>query len=279
MAVVEVGAADGDVPGRGGEAVDREPAVSDLLRVEVVAAGRAAVAGGDEDRLALRGGLLPERAPEGVAALAQLHLALAVADADGPGQIVFHGAHRGQREAVGHRRAARGVQQDRGAGRNRAGKLDVEVGLGGRAVLTGVLAVNHHRWQVGGQPKETLVGLNQAQVHVRCADDGDRLPCAGDAGLVDRIDVILRGKIARRHHEDDPAALRIGPLGRGLVSFGVELGLSQHLQLGLRMEVVHRRKAGDDRCERGRNRGIGCVGQVRLAVDLIAVNLRSEKPR
>jgi len=138
-----------------------------------------------------------------------------------------------------------------------------------------VAAVNHHRGQIRAQPKETLVGLNQAQVHIRFADDGDRLPCASDAGFVDRVDVILRGKIARRYHEDDPAASDKS-LRRGLVGLSVELRLPQHLQARLRLEVVQRSKAGDDRSKRGGNRWIGCVGQMRLAVHQIAVNLSLE---
>ena len=58
--------------------------------------------------------------------------------------------------------------------------------------------------------------------------------------------------------------------------FSVELRLPQHLQARLRLEVVQRSKAGDDRSKRGGNRWIGCVGQMRLAVHQIAVNLSLE---
>ena len=40
------------------------------------------------------------------------------------------------------------------------------------------------------------------------------------------------------------------------------------------MKVVHPRQSGNDRGKRGRHRGFGRVGQVRLAVEQIAVNLR-----
>ena len=93
------------------------PATFELCQ-EIVAPGGTAVARREQNGDALGGGLLPEGAPKGVAALAQLQLALAIADADDPGLIVFHGAHRSQGEAAAQRRSARGVQQDRGSGRN-----------------------------------------------------------------------------------------------------------------------------------------------------------------
>ena len=96
MAIVEIGAAHRDVIGRRGYAVHLQALIGNLLGIEVVAAGRAAVARRNEDRLALRGGLFPKRAPEGVAALAQFLLALGVAGADDSGLIVLHGTHRSQ---------------------------------------------------------------------------------------------------------------------------------------------------------------------------------------
>ena len=271
MAVVKVGAADGDVVRSGGNAVDLESAVGDLLCVEVVAAGRAAVARRNEDRLALGGSLLPERAPEGIASLAQLHFALAVADADDSGLVVFHGAIGGQGEAFGEGCARRGVEHQRGAGRDRACNLEVEIGFGGPVILAGVLTVHHHLGQVGVEPEECLVGLDEAQVHIRCSDDGDRLARTGDSGIVDRIDVILRGKISGGQREEHSAARRIGPLRLGLVGSGIELSLSEYLEVRLGMEAACRRQAGDDRGQRGRNGGFGGVGQARLAVDQIAM--------
>ena len=60
------------------------------------------------------------------------------------------------------------------------------------------------------------------------------------------------------------------------MGFGIELSLPQQLQARLWLEVVQRSKAGDNRSKRGRNRWIGRVGQMRLAVDQIAVNLSLE---
>ena len=162
MAIVEIGAADRDVVRRGCDTVDLKPAVGDLLRVEVFASGRSAVARRHEHRLPLRGGLLPERAPEGVAALAQIPFALGVADADDAGLIVGHRAIGGQSEPVAQGRAGRGVKNHRGAGRNRVSGFDVEIRLGGRAVFAGIGAVHHHLRQVGAQTEERLVGLDQA---------------------------------------------------------------------------------------------------------------------
>ena len=101
LAVIEVRAADGNVIGGGSDAIDLQADIGLGLLIEVVTASRAGVSRGDKDRLALRGGLLPERVPEGIAALAQKVLALAVAGADDAGLIVLHGAQRGQGQAVG----------------------------------------------------------------------------------------------------------------------------------------------------------------------------------
>jgi hypothetical protein len=121
--------------------------------------------------------------------------------------------------------------------------------------------------------KQRLVGLNQAQVHIRGADDRNRLTAAGDAGFVDGIDVILHGKIARRHQKDLAAARWIRPLRRGLMGSRVELSLSEDGQPRLGMEVVDRRQARNDRCQRGGDRWVGRIRQMCLAVDLIAMNL------
>ena len=260
--VVELRAADADVVRRRSEAADRGAAAGRV--VAAVAAGRAAVARGDERGDALRGRLRPEIVVEVVLRRPHRRLALAEAGAHDLGDVVVDDVLRGEVDAVGGRGRLGDDELDGGVLGDGARPLHVEVrfALFAAAEVAGVGAIVDEDGVVGRQAEEAAEILHVAEGDVGAADDGDGLPAAVDAGGVERVDVVdLRevggGDVVAR--------------AAGVVRNRLEAVIHR-----LPPEVVQRDDAADDVGEPARDRRVLGVGGVELAVDVEFVDLGLE---
>ena len=111
-------------------------------------------------------------------------------------------------------------------------------------------------------------------IDIGFVDDGDALAGAVHAGLVERVQVILYGEVRRGHRK--VSRVGIGPLRRCLMCLRLIACLSENANVTLDREVVERDKSADDRRQRRRNLRFAGVGVMRLAVDLVLVNLGVE---
>ena len=228
---VEVGAPDGDVVGRAGEAVDGE-AVACGLNAGGVAAGGAGVSAGEKDGDALRGGLLPEGLVEGVAGGAEEELALAIAVAHDRSEIVVDDVEGGEVGALHDLGALGDDVVDGGALGDGAGPLGVDVGLALVAGDAGVGAVVDDVEVLGAggsggvaeREVEELAEVDEVGgVDVGLADDGDGLAGAVDrsGGVPERKNVVDGGEVVGSDAVGGFAALlMVKSAGLGLARIG-----------------------------------------------------------
>ena len=225
---VEVGAADGDIVRRAGEAVDGE-AVACGLNACIVATSGARVSAGEKNGDALRGGLLPEGLVEGVAGGAEEELALTVAVAHDGGEVVVDDVEGGEVGALHDLGALGDDVVDGGAFGDCAGPLGVDVGFAFVAGDAGVGAVVDDVEVLGASGGggiaewkiEELAEVDEVGgVDVGLADDGDGL-----AGAVDRS----RGVPEWKHVVDGGEVVR----GNAVGDFAVVDGEGWAGRLGL----------------------------------------------
>ncbi len=267
---VDIGSADADIPGSGGESVDAKS----------VAAEGACVSGGDEDGLPLGGGLLPKTGQFVVFGLSEFEFAEAEAEAEDGGSVVVDGAlNRVQETAVAHQAEAAGdVELDGGVGRDGAGVFDVEIRLDGIAVDAGVVAVHDHLGRIGGKVEELAVGVDEAEVDVGVVDDADGLAGSVQSSGVGGSDVVLLGDILGSEKVEGSSGgvvtRRVGPVrgGLALVRLGIVEGLTGQLGLGDRLEVVELGDAGDEGAEGRGDLRRGRVGVVGFALHRVGVD-------
>ena len=117
---------------------------------------------------------------------------------------------------------------DGGVGRNGAGPLDIEIGFSGGvvgavgivdAVDAGIVAVDDDLGRIGGKAEEGAELIDEIDVDIGVVDDGDGLAGAVDVGVIERVEIVLDGKVSGRENVVFSAAVAPGPL-RNLVGGG-----------------------------------------------------------
>ena len=196
-----------------------------------------------------------------------------------------------QDQAVLQRRVRRDHQIHRGVGGYGSRPLHVKISLGRGAVRpvrivdpvhARIVPVDDYLRRVGGisGEKKTAETVHLSNIDVGFIDDRNRLPTAVCSSRIQRVQIVLNGKISRREDKvvGGHAAAANGPLRRRVVRLRIVLRLAQVLDIAPGPEVVQRHKAAHHRRNRRRNLRIAGIGVMGFAIHLILMDLRVKRP-
>ena len=227
--------------------------------------------------------MFPEHVVERVACCAEPRFAVAVAFAHHSREIVLNDVKSGKIDARRGRCRSRHDELDRSARGGGARPFDVEIGFA-------FLAYRSDPWvfaiqddiagvKIGGESEHGPKTLHVLKLEVCFSDDGNGLARSVVGSGEEGLGIVNGGEIARAH----AVKRKIGIEGiwkrkqRCEAEFvNLAAKFAENPCMGFAREVVEGDDAGDDGCERGRNLGVGGIGEVILCADVEAMDFRAE---
>ena len=101
--------------------------------------------------------------------------------------------------------------------RHGAADFHVEIGFDATRKDTGVVAVNDDLGLTRREIEKSAVGIRERDVDVAAVDDADGLALSVVSAVIERAEIVLRGKILGCDGEEFSAAVGIGERRNGLV--------------------------------------------------------------